>query len=140
MAGCGARVPEAWGLDIDRVHAPALVARLAGSQVRVDDLLRDGRDRDLPIAGVPLLLAMMSVAPVFLRLMGPVYLVLALALNGVFLWQAFDIWRRPENPIIWRLYKFSLLYLALLFLAAGLDHLFYTAPAYIADISLALPF
>jgi len=86
-----------------------------------------------------ILLALMSLAPVFLRLLGPIYLVLALVLNGVFLWQAFDIWRRQDSPTIWRLYKFSLLYLALLFLAMGLDKLFYTVPAYIADISFALP-
>jgi len=75
------------------------------------------------------LLLLISVLPVFLQLLGPVYLVLALALNGVFLWQAFAIWRNPTNANIWRLYKFSLLYLALLFLAMGVDHLFFTIPA-----------
>jgi len=85
------------------------------------------------------LLALISLAPVFLRLMGPVYLLLALILNGIFLWQAVAIFRNPRSPNIWRLYKYSLLYLALLFFAMGFDHLFYTAPAYIVDISLHLP-
>jgi heme O synthase-like polyprenyltransferase len=44
-------------------------------------------------------------------------------------WQAIDIWRRPSNTYIWRLYKFSLLFLALLFLAMGLDRLFYHVPS-----------
>ncbi len=86
------------------------------------------------------LLLLMSIAPAFLLLLGPVYLVFALALGGVFLWQAIDILRKPTNVNIWRLYKFSLLYLALLFLAMGVDRLFYTPPQMLADISLALPF
>lgn len=85
------------------------------------------------------LLAAVSLAPAFLRLMGPVYLVLSLALNGVFLWQAVQIARNPTNANVWRLYKFSLLFLALLFLAMGVDHLFYSAPAWLPDISLRLP-
>ncbi len=86
-----------------------------------------------------ILLAAVSLAPVFLRLLGPIYFVLALALNGVFLWQAVEIRRKPTNANVWRLYKFSLLYLALLFLAMGIDHLFYTTPTWVADISLRLP-
>jgi len=72
--------------------------------------------------------------------LGPVYLVLALVLNGVFLWEAVDIWRKPTNANVWRLYKYSLLFLALLFLAMGIDHLFYSVPADVIDFSLRLPF
>ncbi len=86
------------------------------------------------------LLALMSIAPALLRLLGPVYLVQALVLNGVFLWQAVDIYRHPSNNTIWRLYKFSLLYLALLFLAMGIDHLFYSGAGLAGDIILRLPF
>ena len=86
------------------------------------------------------LLALISLAPVFLRLLGPVYFALALILNGIFLRQAMDIYRNPIDSNVWRLYKYSLLYLALLFLAMGVDRLFYQAPAYVADISLTLPF
>lgn len=57
VSGCGAQVPQTWVLDVDRPHAPALVGRLSSAEVRVDDLLRDVQDRDLPIAAVPLLLA-----------------------------------------------------------------------------------
>jgi protoheme IX farnesyltransferase len=86
------------------------------------------------------LLLLISVLPVFLLWLGPVYLVLALALNGIFLVQALDIWRKPTNANIWRLYKFSLLYLALLFLAMGVDRLFYTVPADAVNFVLRLPF
>ena len=84
------------------------------------------------------LLLLISVAPVFLRLLGPVYLVSALALSGLFLWYAIAIWRRPTAEHIWRLYGYSLLYLALLFLAMGIDHLFYAPPAMLVDFSLRL--
>ncbi len=86
------------------------------------------------------LLLLMSIAPALLLLLGPVYLVSALALGGVFLWQAIDILRKPTNVNIWRLYKFSLLYLALLFLAMGVDRLFYTPPAALANFTISLPF
>lgn len=86
-----------------------------------------------------ILLLLISVLPVFLQLLGPVYLALALALNGVFLWQAIDIWRKPTNANIWRLYKFSLLYLALIFLAMGIDNLFFIPPPDAVNFVLRLP-
>ncbi len=117
------------------------------------------RQREYRAAGVPMLpvvageretyhqillysvlLLIVGIAPALLRLLGPFYLVAALLLNGVFLKQAWDIWRTPTNQNIWRLYKFSLLYLALLFFAMGLDHLVYTAAAGAPDIHLRLPF
>ncbi|HQY93505.1 heme o synthase [Caldilinea sp.] len=85
------------------------------------------------------LLLLISVLPVFLQLLGPVYLVLALLLNGIFLGEAVAIWRTPSNANIWRLYKYSLLFLALIFLAMGIDGLFYTAPAGAVNFTLRLP-
>ena len=86
------------------------------------------------------LLLLISALPVFLQLLGPVYLALALVLNGVFLWEAIDIWRKPTNANIWRLYKYSLLFLALIFLAMGIDRLFFTTPADAVNFVWRLPF
>ncbi|RIK50507.1 MAG: protoheme IX farnesyltransferase [Chloroflexi bacterium] len=86
------------------------------------------------------LLALICFAPAFLGLLGPVYLALAVILNGIFLRQAWDIWREPTPKHIWRLYKYSLLYLALLFVAMGVDHLFYHGSGLAGDIALRLPF
>ena len=113
------------------------------------------RQREYRAAGVPMLpviagertthkqillysvlLAIVSIAPALLQLLGPTYLVAAVALNAVFLGQAWAIWREPNNQTIWRLYKFSLLYLALLFFAMGIDHLFYTVAATAPNIHL----
>jgi len=85
------------------------------------------------------LLFLISLAPFFLFLLGPIYLVFALLLNGIFLGQAIDIWRRPTNANTWRLYKYSLLYLALLFLGMGIDHLFYHVPPEIINFAWRLP-
>jgi heme o synthase len=87
-----------------------------------------------------IILFIISIVPVFLYMLGPVYLVLALILNGVFLWEAVAIRLNPSNNNIWRLYKYSLLYLALLFVAMGIDRLFYIAPQLIGDFTLRLPF
>ncbi|MGL4648980.1 MAG: heme o synthase [Caldilineaceae bacterium] len=116
------------------------------------------RQREYRAAGVPMLpvvvgeaethrqillysvlLALMSLAPALLQLLGPVYLVAALVLNAIFLKQAWDIYRTPNNTVIWRLYKFSLLYLALLFMAMALDHLFFGMASGLADFHLRLP-
>ncbi len=59
-----------------------------------------------------------------LGMAGPIYLVLALALGGIFLRDAYRLYRVPGTAAAWPLYKFSLLYLALLFSAMVVDHLF----------------
>lgn len=87
-----------------------------------------------------ILLTLISIAPVFLGLLGPVYLVAALAVNGLFLWEAIAIQIDPTNSNIWRLYRYSLLHLALLFLAMGVDGLFYRGTGLLGDFVLRLPF
>jgi protoheme IX farnesyltransferase len=98
------------------------------------------RETYMQIVLYSVILLLFSVLPVFLRLLGPVYLVLALILNGVFLYQAVAILRNPSNANVWRLYKYSLLFLALLFVAMGVDHLFYTIPPDAINFRWTLPF
>lgn len=121
------------------------------------------RQREYRAAGVPMLpvvagdretwrqillysvlMAITSLLPVALLMLGPLYLVCAVILNGIFLWQAWEILRSDQNQTqrnqrIWRLYKYSLLYLALLFFAMGLDRLFYVPPADLVDFVIKLP-
>lgn len=87
-----------------------------------------------------ILLGIVCTVPVFLYLLGPVYLVASLILNGIFLWQALQIWGHPTNANVWQLYKYSLLYLALLFLFMGVDGLFFTAPTFTQNFYFRLPF
>ena len=60
--------------------------------------------------------------------MGPVYLVAAVGLGAVFLWRAFTLWQQaasPEGSLAQaiRLYKYSISYLTLLFVAVAVDSL-----------------
>ena len=69
-----------------------------------------------------ILLVAISVMLVPLRAMGYIYLGLALGLGGVFLWYAYKLMREGGHAAAWKLYKYSLLYLALIFAAMVLDH------------------
>jgi protoheme IX farnesyltransferase len=64
--------------------------------------------------------------------MGPIYLGAAVGLGAVFIWQAYALWRRgaseeasTQGAI--KLYKYSISYLSLLFLAVAVDALVFTA-------------
>jgi protoheme IX farnesyltransferase len=64
--------------------------------------------------------------------MGPIYLVAALVLGGLFLRQAYGLWRRGDSEEestagAIRLYKYSISYLTLLFAAIAVDALVMTA-------------
>ncbi|HEY0737406.1 MAG TPA: heme o synthase [Herpetosiphonaceae bacterium] len=56
-----------------------------------------------------------------LGLAGPVYLVIATLLGIIFLRDAYTLFRTPGTGTAWKLYKYSLLYLALLFAALVID-------------------
>ena len=55
------------------------------------------------------------------RMLGWVYLAVAIVLNGLFLWLAFRLTRDMDKPAARRLYKYSQIYLALLFAAMVID-------------------
>ena len=75
----------------------------------------------LQILRYSLLLAVITVILAPAANLGAVYLAAALTLDGFFAWHAFRLWRSPETESPMTLYKFSLLYLAMLFVAMGLD-------------------
>lgn len=55
--------------------------------------------------------------------MGPMFLAATLVLNAVFIWYAVRLYRSPKPRIAWGLFKYSIYYLALLFIAAAADTL-----------------
>jgi protoheme IX farnesyltransferase len=55
--------------------------------------------------------------------MGIIYLVSAIALNSVFVALAVRLWRRPERDVAWSLFRYSIYFLALLFVAMAADRL-----------------
>jgi protoheme IX farnesyltransferase len=60
-----------------------------------------------------------------LGLGGGIYLVSALALGGMLLVNAYRVWKFQGNKIAWKMYRYSSMYLALLFLALMVDRLVY---------------
>ena len=69
-----------------------------------------------------LLLIPLTVLPSFFGALGPFYLVAALLLGGRLLWYCVKLLRETgTTPTAWRMYRYSLLYLALLFVAMGVD-------------------
>jgi protoheme IX farnesyltransferase len=75
------------------------------------------------IVGYTVVLLAASVAPVATGSFGVVYLASALVLGGAFLAGALRLWRLPTRRGAAALFHYSLLYLALLFVAAAIDPL-----------------
>jgi protoheme IX farnesyltransferase len=55
--------------------------------------------------------------------MGLIYLVSALVLNGIFIWWSIKLYRKPTTRSAWGMFRFSIYYLALLFLSMAVDQL-----------------
>ena len=70
-----------------------------------------------------LLLLAMSLVFFSVAQMGAIYLGAALVLNGVFLYGAVRLRRKPVPTMAWWLFRFSIYYLALLFAAMAADRL-----------------
>jgi heme o synthase len=70
-----------------------------------------------------LILLPLTVLPVALGIFGMTYFVSALVLGALFLWNVVRVVRaRDHGKVAWAAYRFSLLYLALLFAAMAVDH------------------
>ncbi len=67
------------------------------------------------------LTAVVSTLPVFLPRVGPLYLAAAAMLNLYLLLQTFRLYQQPDRPHAKSLFKYSMVYLALLFLVLAVD-------------------
>ena len=74
------------------------------------------------ILGYTALLVAISLLPPALGWMGAAYALAAGLLGGLFLIYATRLWQHPSPRAAWRLYGYSLVYLALLFIAMAADH------------------
>ncbi len=82
---------------------------------------RGERETARQIVRYTVLLVAITLLPVALGTFGLVYGIAALLLGGVFLWLAVELRRSLERVVAVRLFHFSLLYLALLFVAMAVD-------------------
>src|SRR5690606_1130363 len=63
-----------------------------------------------------------SILPFSLRMSGPLYLLAAVALSGLFVWRAWQLYRHYTDERSRGLFRYSIVYLALLFAALLIDH------------------
>jgi len=63
-----------------------------------------------------------TLLPYIIRMSGPAYLAAAVALGGLFIWRAWQVYRCYSDTAARRLFRYSVLYLALLFGALLADH------------------
>jgi protoheme IX farnesyltransferase len=69
-----------------------------------------------------LILLPLTLMPTFFGALGAFYGVAAALLGARLLWYCIQLLReRAITPLAWRMYRYSLLYLALLFVAMGID-------------------
>jgi protoheme IX farnesyltransferase len=69
-----------------------------------------------------MILLPLTVLPFFFGALGPFYAVAAALLGARLMWHCVRVVReRPITPVAWGMYRYSLLYLALLFVAMGVD-------------------
>ena len=107
--------PHFWALalyrtgDYDRVGVPMLPV-VAGRRSTLDHIL-----------GYTIVLVVVSLSPTALGLVGLTYGAVALALGTVFLGYAVRLWRADRDLLAMRTFRYSILYLFLLFGAFALD-------------------
>jgi heme o synthase len=107
--------PHFWALAllIKRDYAAARVPMLP--------VVRGDRETARQIVVYSLVLLGVTVVPFAVGSFGMLYLAVALALGGVFVWLAWRLRRDTSRQRAGRLFHYSLLYLALLFVAVALD-------------------
>ena len=107
--------PHFWAL--------ALMIREHYAKARVPMLpvVRGDRETARQIAWYTVALVAATLLPVVFGVFGLVYAVPALVLGALFAWAAFRLWRETTRARAVALFHYSLLYLALLFVAMALD-------------------
>ncbi len=69
-----------------------------------------------------IVLAATTLLPYAVRMSGLIYLVSAIALNAVFLWHSWRVYRHYSDQVARKAFTWSIIYLSLLFAALLLDH------------------
>lgn len=109
--------PHFWALaivrskDYERAGVPMLPVVRGEKETRKQILIYT-----IELVAVTLLL------PIF-KLAGLVYLISSVVLGGALLYAAWAVWKEGGNKLAWRMYKWSSMYLAFIFLAIMVDAL-----------------
>lgn len=84
-------------------------------------VVRGNQETAYQIGLYAILTAVISLVPVLMGELRVFYLVCALLLNALMLLRGIQLYRSQERPVAVSLYKYSMLYLALLFIAMAVD-------------------
>ena len=93
----------------------------ANAEVPMLPVVRGERETARQIAWYTVALVAATLVPVGFGVFGLVYGVSALVLGALFAWMAFALWRQTTRPHAVKLFHFSMIYLALLFVAMAID-------------------
>jgi protoheme IX farnesyltransferase len=108
--------PHFWALALYRKH------EYAKAGVPMLPVTHGDRFTRLHVLLYTVILTAVSVLPFVIRMSGAPYLAAALALDAVFLWYAVRIYVAYSDHLARRTFRYSILYLALLFAALLVDH------------------
>jgi protoheme IX farnesyltransferase len=107
--------PHFWALAL------MLKDHYANAKVPMLPVVRGDRETARQIFWYTLVLVGATLAPAAFGMFGLVYGVSALLLGALLTWMAVALWRETSRPRAVRLFHFSMLYLALLFVAMAVD-------------------
>jgi protoheme IX farnesyltransferase len=108
--------PHFWALALVKQ------AEYAKAGVPMLPVVRGERRTKFEMLAYTLILLPLTLMPAFFGALGVFYGVAAAILGGRLLWYCIRLLReRGTTPLAWRMYRYSLLYLALLFVAMGVD-------------------
>jgi protoheme IX farnesyltransferase len=107
--------PHFWALAL------MLKEHYARAGVPMLPVTRGDRETERQILWYSVVLVAVTLAPVAIGTFGAIYGVSAALLGAAFLWLAVELRRTMERAVAVRLFHFSLLYLALLFVAMAVD-------------------
>jgi protoheme IX farnesyltransferase len=94
----------------------------ANAGVPMMPVVKGARETKIQMLVYTLMLLPLTILPTLAGTQGLFYAVAAILLGGRLLWYCFQLLRETGvTPTAWRMYKYSLLYLALLFTAMGID-------------------
>ncbi|HEV8124759.1 MAG TPA: heme o synthase [Gemmatimonadales bacterium] len=104
-------------------------------------VVKGERSTKIQMLGYTIMLVPLTILPWLAGRLGTLYLVTALLLGARLLWFCLKLLKENGvTPTAWKMYKFSLLYLFLLFAAMGADRLFPTAnPFHRPDVVVIQP-
>jgi protoheme IX farnesyltransferase len=107
--------PHFWALAL------MIKEHYANADVPMLPVVRGDRETARQIAWYTVALVVATLLPVAFGVFGLVYGAAALVLGAVLAWMAFQLWRETTRPHAVKLFHYSMIYLALLFVAMALD-------------------